>query len=57
MINKLNDDIFLHIVNYLDIIDIYNLRLSYSEQISNYLTTIILFHRIFGKVYYKNIDI
>ncbi len=43
MMNKVNDDIFFHIVNYLDIDDIYNLRLSYSNQIW-YWTMIVLLH-------------
>ena len=56
MINQLNDDTFFHIVNYLDIDSIYNLRLSYNNRIL-YFTMIVLLHeRNYLERLYDNYD-
>ncbi len=44
MINKFNEDIFFYIVKYLNINDIYNLRLSYKNYINGYFSMIVLLH-------------
>ncbi len=56
MINQLNDDTFFHIVNYLDIDSIYNLRSSYNNRI-RYFTMIVLLHeRNYLERLYDNYD-
>jgi len=54
--NKVNDDIFFHIVNYLDINDIYNLRLSYSNQIWYWTMIVLLHERNYLEKLYDNWD-
>ena len=56
MMNKVNDDIFFHIVNYLDINDIYNLRLSYSNQIWYWTMIVLLHERNYLEKLYDNWD-
>ena len=56
MMNKVNDDIFFHIVNYLDINDIYNLRLSNNNQIWYWTMIVLLHERNYLEKLYDNWD-
>ena len=57
MINNLNEDIFFHIVKYLNINNIYNLRLSYKNYIKGYFSMIVLlYERNYLEHFYDDYD-
>jgi len=57
MINNLNEDMFSHIVKYLNINHIYNLRLSYKNYIKGYFSMIVLLHeRNYLEQFYDDYD-
>lgn len=57
MINNLNEDMFFHIVKYLNINNIYNLRLSYKNYIKGYFSMIVLLHeRNYLEYFYDDYD-
>ena len=56
MINNLNEDMFFYIVNYLNIDDIYKLRLSYNNCISYWTMIVLLHERNYLEHFYDDYD-